>query len=300
MCSMADLFHDDVPDSFLDEVFGVILATKMFNNHPDHTFIILTKRAERMHKYFTGRSSAELLKAWAYATDWVHVDDGDMYFHEYVESAVCHDWDENGRNSKGSPHKMWGYPEQLFPLSNLWLGVTAENQEQADKRIPILLQIPAAVRFVSIEPMLGPVDLIRLNLRDCGMTHPPDGGFKEMAFGHRLAPNIDWVICGGESGPGARPMHPDWARSLRDQCHAASVPYFFKQWGEWWPIAGDGISKPEYDNQFPKTPYCWLTLDGKVFQSGAKPDALMLRTGKKNAGSLLDGQEWKQFPKVQP
>lgn len=103
---------------------------------------------------------------------------------------------------------------------NVWLGVTAENQARADERIPILLSIQAAVRFVSVEPMLGPVDL----------THDLDGFRCDENYGERL----DWVICGGETGPGARPMHPDWARSLRDQCKAEGIPFFFKSMGDWW------------------------------------------------------------------
>lgn len=107
-------------------------------------------------------------------------------------------------------------------LPNVWLGVTAENQEQADKRIPVLLQIPAAVRFVSVEPMLSGIDLSRLlSIRkSTGLSEWVKDGENNL---------IDWVICGGESGPGARPMHPDWVRSLRDQAVVAGVPFFMKQ-----------------------------------------------------------------------
>jgi len=110
---------------------------------------------------------------------------------------------------------------ELSCLHNLWLGVTAENQEQADIRIPILLQIPAAKRFVSVEPMLGSVKIWE-RLPNGAMLCPGP-----IANGRGL----DWVICGGESGPGARPMHPDWARGLRDQCKEAGVPFMFKQVG---------------------------------------------------------------------
>ena len=113
---------------------------------------------------------------------------------------------------KGGPNTP-----DLKPLPNVWLGVTAENQEQADNRIPILMQVPAARRYVSIEPMLGHVSLNAIDALDG--QHIKSG------------PSIDWVICGGESGPGARPMHPYWAISLRDECHTAGVPFFFKQWG---------------------------------------------------------------------
>jgi len=110
------------------------------------------------------------------------------------------------------------------PLKNLWLGVSIENQKTADQRIPVLLQIPAAVRFVSVEPMLSPVDLRSDELKWCDRTESAHEC--DYAIDH-----LNWVICGGESGPNARPMRPDWARSLRDQCLAAGVPFFFKQWG---------------------------------------------------------------------
>ena len=162
-------------------------------------------------------------------------------------------------------------------LSNLWLGVSAENQQRADERIPILLQIPAARRFVSIEPMLGPVDIRKIG--------PLPKSFDwEIAKG-----GLDWVICGGESGPGARPMHPDWPRSIRDQCQAAEVPFFFKQWGEWQPYSkrlGGGIFlKPDGIK----------TCQGDYWDGRA---AAMNRVGKKSAGRLLDGREWNERPEA--
>lgn len=170
------------------------------------------------------------------------------------------------------------------PPKNLWLGVTAENQEEADKRIPILLQIPAAVRFVSVEPMLGPVDLDSYLI--VGTDHP----------GSIMRKGIDWVICGGETGPKARPMHPDWVRSLRDQCQSAGVPFFFKSWGEW-------VCRPWSSDNGRKRELC-LGMDGTSVYAQVghmmgfrKPgEALMVRVGKKAAGRLLDGQEWNEFP----
>lgn len=112
---------------------------------------------------------------------------------------------------------------------NIWLGVTAENQEQADRRIPLLLQVPARVRFVSCEPLLGPIKI----------NFPPMGEYFQFKVSYPLMDikeqRLHWIICGGEFGSHARPMHPEWARSLRDQCAAAGVPFFFKQWGEWVP-----------------------------------------------------------------
>lgn len=109
------------------------------------------------------------------------------------------------------------------PLPNLWLGVTVCNQQEADEKIPLLLQTPAAKRFVSIEPMLGAVNLTQIKTKTCTWDTLAD-----YAGGEKEGPSLDWVICGGETGPGARPMHPDWVRSLRDQCHSAEVPFFFK------------------------------------------------------------------------
>jgi len=183
----------------------------------------------------------------------------------------------------------------VWPLPNVWLGVSVENQHFADERIPLLLQTPAAVRFISAEPLLGPVDLTKIDyhryLRDSlvkagvpegeAFTNFPDrysnpddvprlnvlngdwfDGWDSGTSGKKL----DWVIVGGESGPGARPMHPDWARSLRDRCQAAGVKYFFKQWGEYFP--GDTV-----------------TTSGLGF-----------RVGKKKAGRILDGLEWNEYP----
>lgn len=153
----------------------------------------------------------------------------------------------------------WTWP------SNLWLGTSVEDQKTADERIPELLAIPAAVRFLSCEPLLGQVNLFS------SMT-----GELLHTSGNEFDPGrIDWVICGGESGPNARPMHPDWARSLRDQCQAAGVPFLFKQWGEWRPT-------PLHSHQ----DY------GHVFDDWTK----MYRAGKHSSGRLLDRQTWDEFP----
>lgn len=166
---------------------------------------------------------------------------------------------------------------------NLWLGITAENQEAADERIPLLLQTPAAKRFVSIEPMLGPVDL-DLGARWCSKTNDAhDCDIK--------ADHLHWVICGGESGPNARPMHPDWSRSLRDQCKEAAVPFFFKQWGEWYPA--DPVSFEIIHKE--RHLYTGVAVDDLEPLSADKI-LTMKRIGKKNAGHLLDGKEHREFP----
>lgn len=151
---------------------------------------------------------------------------------------------------------------RLLPMEHVWLGVTAENQEQADKRIPILLQIPAAKRYVSVEPMLGPVDLRIAAFNGADSFTSLEG--------------IDWVICGGESGSGARPMHPDWARELRDQCKEAGVPFFFKQWGEWYPDRKRIFGKREM----------------------IMGDTVVHLIGKTAAGRILDRKEYLEVPKI--
>lgn len=161
---------------------------------------------------------------------------------------------------------------------NVWAGVTVEDQRRADDRIPHLLRVPAAARFLSVEPMLSEVDLWTAR-------YPwPDGGAgKGSAFA--WGRDVSWVICGGESGPDARPMHPDWARSLRDQCQAAGVPFFFKQWGEWAPIPPDrgGVVR-------------WVDADGTVRTGGPQGSAAaMTCCGRKRSGRLLDGRTWDEM-----
>ena len=183
-----------------------------------------------------------------------------------------------------------------FPL---WLGVSVEDQRTADERIPILLQIPAAVRFVSVEPMLGAVDLNKLPKFDI----PGDGVDRCTHYEAPWDEYLHWVVCGGETGPGARPMHPDWPRGLRDQCQAAGVPFFFKQWGEWEPIgplyhpteSQEDRQADQYGQRkiiYPNGIFC-----DPCFQP--RPDAYLVeRVGKKRAGCLLDGQVWAQMPSL--
>lgn len=178
---------------------------------------------------------------------------------------------------------------------NVWLGCTVVNQEEADRDIPKLLAVPAAVRFLSMEPLLGPVDLTEIAIPrpDLRASVVFDvlrgtGGFD------RPLGKLDWVIVGGESGPHARPMHPDWARSLRDQCVAAGVPFLFKQWGEWGP------STPEEAHLNPHSG--WRCFKGHPHVPRAEElysengAAFIERKGKKAAGRKLDGVEWSQFP----
>lgn len=188
--SMSDLFHEAVPDEFIDQVFAVMEYS------PRHTYQILTKRPIRMVAYFKNRERREvstgLLVPSCITTEM------------YLDHALPLVW----------------------PLPNVHLGVSVENQEAADERIPLLLQTPAAVRFLSIEPLLEPVNFMRVLLEEnLSRPRPQSWAPEDFAPGAK----IDWVIVGGESGPHARSMDLAWVRSLRDQCKAAGIPLFVKQ-----------------------------------------------------------------------
>lgn len=169
----------------------------------------------------------------------------------------------------------WGVP--WVPKNNVWLGVSAENQQTANERIPQLLKIHAAVRFVSVEPMLGPVDISMWMAT--GWTEPP---YDDV---------INWVICGGESGHNARPMHTDWARSLRDQCQKAGVPFFFKQWGQLYPAC------QLQQNDHPEGAYAFPPVE---FPSPHNPNKMnrYYKLGKTSFATLLDNEEYQEYPKI--
>lgn len=174
----------------------------------------------------------------------------------------------------------WG-----FGYPNVWLGASIVNQDEADRDIPKLLDTPARIRFLSMEPLLGPVDLRFTN----GLVHDCDAADYL----------VDWVIVGGESGPNARPMHPDWARSLRDQCAADGVPFLFKQWGEW----VDADNGPENDSAYEAKPECWAHIEGGHHDGAMGVDFFntypMYRVGKKAAGRRLDGLIHDGYPEKQ-
>lgn len=241
VCSQTDLFAEFVTDEMIDCVFAMMARCSR------HTFQVLTKRADRMREYLSRfRHSG--------STDGFITRDGCL--------------------ASDSPTGVPIFNPARWPLPNVWLGVSLEDQPRADERPRQLLRTPAALRFLSVEPLLGPVDVYQY----LGGARNPIGP----AYGGR---GIDWVIVGGESGPGARPMHPDWARSIRDQCVAAGVPFFFKQWGEWHPLSRtDGV------HELPFGKYLTELRDGK-------PAFGFLRKGK-SAGALLDGCEWKQMPEI--
>jgi protein gp37 len=289
--SMSDLFHQDVPEEFIAKVWTVMAAT------PQHTYQILTKRHARM------RSVVRRI-AWRTPTTeerrrGVHGSQA------YVQANEDLNW-------------HLGHPEVL---RNVWLGVSAEDQQRAALRIPALLDTPAAVRFVSAEPLLGPIDL--RNLRSGSAVIDSLGGDVKDREGvvYTGTPSVlDWVIVGGESGPGARPMHPDWVRTLRDQCTAADVAFFFKQWGEY--ITATVEDDPAFAGgrayQLPghgRTAACIRERGPSgTFRGGTtrrmRPgdrtkgtvlldeDTIAVHVGKKAAGRELDGRTWDEFPRM--
>lgn len=199
----------------------------------------------------------------------------------------------------------WSWQQFGGVQPNIWLGTTVENQAEADRRIPHLLAVPAVVRFLSCEPLLGPVDLSGwLWGRNEPCADCPRDADCECGYRTRAAlglPSIGWVIAGGESGPGARPMHPDWARSLRDQCAAAGTVFLFKQWGEFSPSA-DHDPQEHRCRSTPETVHISgdremrPTEQLKLIADKAPGWAGMCRIGKKAAGRLLDGIEHNGVP----
>ncbi|AOF96843.1 phage Gp37/Gp68 family protein [Sphingobium sp. RAC03] len=199
---------------------------------------------------------------------------------------------------------------------NVWLGITVVNQVEAKRDIAKLLAVNAEVRFLSVEPMLGPIDLTEVSDDStaldpecwgdcaCDNLYGRDAGCRRNGGDGRLKRKIDWVICGGESGPRARPMHPDWARSLRDQCANAGVPFLFKQWGEWESSLDRERDDPDWranytndyvDDQRPGGRSRWLNLAGGSGFHGERFH-VMRKVGKKAAGRLLDGVQHDGVP----
>lgn len=204
--SMGDLFHEDVPIHITAAILGIAALC------PNHTFLFLTKRPSRMSTFFT-------------------------YYHEgdYRRNL---NWWINEACLKISANMALGVrlrlQDPVFPLPNIWLGCTVENQKRADERIPILLQIPAAVRFVSVEPMLEPMELNTVPCSCYAGYGPPHPDCED-----EHGPKLDWVICGAETGPGARYMDQSWPRDLLAQCKAAGIPFFMKAMSNKEPIPDD-------------------------------------------------------------
>lgn len=273
VCFMGDLFYEDVSFKSIAKVFAVMAYAKQ------HTFMVLTKRPGRM-----------------------------LEFLEWAGSRVCpvlslYDYIEDDVDIETENVTPW-------PIPNVWLGVSVENQLEAKYRIPALLRCPAVLRYVSLEPLLGSVNLRHLDADAAGdkewcqvdalTGHQTDMG--------RPCPDIpaklDWVICGGESGEGARPMHPTWAQSIRDQCEATNTPLFFKQWGAW--IADSQYkhiveARGFYGSDIAKAHFQSLDVNGQTsnFDPGPKyfnDSQCMYLLGKQKTGRVLDGKTYDQIP----
>jgi protein gp37 len=254
--SMTDLFANFVHDEWLERIFAVAALAS------HHRILFLTKRAERMRKYLSTDPAAMLSRC--------------------PEARIGAEAMRIARARGEKADDPWWGAWWQWPLPHIWLGVSAGDQATADARVLELLKTPAAVRFASIEPLLEPVSL-----------SPYLGEW--FSEGGEV-PGLDWVIAGGESGPQARPAHPEWFHSLRDQCQAAQVPFFFKQWGEWTPSYGD--------DSVTRRAVCLHRGGSFEVPAGTHSRqfdlldrALMKRAGKKAAGRLLDGREWSEFPR---
>jgi len=282
-----DTFHDAVPDEWIDRMFAVMALT------PQHKHLVLTKRPARMRAYLTDAESPFHRVHYAAAADiggkrWGWIND-------YAP-----------RGSAITQYNL--YLQVGWPLPNVWLGVSVEDQARADERIPDLLATPAAGRFLSCEPLLGPVNLDRIKMFDRETEHGGwETGWESCLNGKRFDmwagddedpmrpgwPKIDGVIVGGESGTGARPMHPNWARSLRDQCAAAGVDFHFKQWGNFspllsaLPVEGEGVGAVAWPDG--------TVGGGRASQKGGAGQQMYCAI-KKIAGRLLDGRTHDALP----
>lgn len=258
VCSMADLFHEHLTNERIAAVFGVMAAT------PHHTYQVLTKRAERMLSFF----------------DWLNAETrraglGDVrrLIARYAKEELI-----------GLPLSAGGYRRRLellerivpateWPLPNVWLGVSTEDQRRLEERIIYLVETPAAIRFLSCEPLLEALDF------NTEALEPPPTWDRGGILGE-----LEWIIAGGESGAGARPPHPAWFRKLRDDATEAGVAFFFKQWGAWAP----------YIESLHSLSHRREVLEAEVH--GEDGDAVMVCIGKKRAGRRLDGRTWDETP----
>jgi len=288
VCAHGDLFHENVPDEWIDLVFAVMALC------PHHTFQVLTKRSNRMWRYLADPATPD--RIYDLVCDMAVAGEADVVL---IAPGLPTDIAPAGRHVHLS----------LWPLPNVWLGVSVEDQARADLRIPDLLATPAAVHWLSCEPLLGPLDLTAIPYGEVvgnvpsyldalsGRIWQPEGTIdrpldpRSTIDGRTyvdLCAGVKWAVVGGESGPYARPMHPNWPRSLRDQCQAAGVAFHFKQWGEWKRFFGwvDGVSS-----------YSDASGTYRADQIHRFPDgAYAAKVGKRAAGRLLDGVEWSEYP----
>lgn len=266
--SMGDLFHENIPFDQIDTIFAIMAL------NPRHTFQVLTKRAHRMF-------------------DYLHGDPDTTPLSQCAEARIGRRAMEIGRARGEDVDEPYWDAFWEWPLPNVWLMVSAENQSYARSRIPSLLRCPAAVRGVSLEPLLGPIRLDQMIVGDplyvCeeipeGWPRPLDALRGGTDSGLAPWPALDLVIVGGESGKSARPMHPQWVRDLCDQTVGTPATFHFKQWGEWGPL------------------FCTTTLTdaerrrAKMFEFDQDGERVWSVGNKKRTGRLLDGVTWDRLP----
>lgn len=317
VCAHGDLFHEDVQDAWIVDVYAVMVAAHHLRGH---VFQVLTKRSDRARQLLSSQDFWDQVNALA-------------------AEEVMERTDPLERRTDDARATLDDYgPES--PPPGIWFGASVEDQRRADERTPDLLATPAAVRWVSAEPLLGPIDLTSIRRFSDGMACKeyidalrgtywtdqtglpnPDPRWAKPGVPFNLDydtfSGIDWVVAGGESGPGSRPMHPAWARALRDQCAAAGVAFLFKQWGDWGPaceLDTDALdsrlyhpapkARPEASRR-PKTPQTVLHANGDRFDDVAARGAyqagsgamLMFDVGKAVTGRTLDGRIHDGFPR---
>jgi len=271
VCSRSDLFHHSVPDAYIAAVWSRMWwasrASRGGGRKPVQTFQVLTKRQVRMRNWVRGWGDRNQRKAW-------------------IGEAVAQGWCD------AQDQQNAGFMDPV--LDNVWLGVSVEDQRLADIRIPVLIDTPAAVRWLSVEPLLDAVDLSRYLWLTGASTAGPfydhagrrrtgGGGAGGQTFTSIRAGYLHWVVAGGETGKTARPIRSAaWAQTLRDQCTEAGVAFFWKQWGDWIPDT----------DQLPEDSY--VALDAAI--NLAQPHPFPMKVGRKRAGALIDGQGWTQMP----
>lgn len=290
-CSMTDIFGDWVKDEWLDRIFAVMALC------PQHRFALLAKRPKRMREYLSDPETPKRIAD------------------QITDISVDHRIQEDSRPLivAGPPHAPF-VTLANWPLPNVWLGVTAEDQQRADERIPDLLATPAAVRFVSVEPMLSGIDLTRIGISDREKAGQERGYYIDALAGHSQhgISRLDWVITGGESSKDARGTPCALFRSIRDQCATARVAHFHKQNGEWidadelWRTmraAGavlyhsGKIFNPEMPLNYQNALYIAEAAGFKRIEHQSDGSTL-IRVGKARAGRFLDGESHSEFPEA--
>jgi protein gp37 len=278
VCAHGDLFHESVPFGWIDRVFAIMALASQ------HVFQVLTKRPDRMREYFADPNTWGRIIA---ASD------------ELKPSGL---WNGNAYQLR------YEITTNGF-LPNVWLGTSVEDQARADERVPHLLATPAAVRWISAEPLLGYVHFGYLlwpngeGKSRTGISALVGARWENGELVERL-PKLDWIVVGGESGDGARPMKLDWARGIRDQCEAAGVAFHFKQWGNWVPfeILDDGTFSPPTSILAMGKWKRWedntsrFAAKDEVVSSFLKPGQFSIPSDKKTAGRLLDGVQHDGYP----